>query len=96
MQKLLRKLLRRKYAYRRLLLSEDGIPNADAEIVLADLAKFCKANQSTAVVSQKSQQVDPVASALAEGRREVWLRIMAHLHLDERTKLNLNEGEDDG
>lgn len=96
MERLLRKVLRRKYAYRRLLLSEDGIPNADAEIVLADLAKFCKANQSTAVVSQKSQQVDPVASALAEGRREVWLRIMAHLHLDERVKLNLNEGDDDG
>jgi len=96
MQKLLQKVLNRKYAYRRLFLTDDGDPNAEAEVVLADLAKFCKANQSTAVVSQKSQQVDPIASALAEGRREVWLRIMAHLHLDERLKLNLNEGDYDG
>jgi hypothetical protein len=93
MQKLLAKILKRKYAYRRLFLGEDGL-NGDGQIVLADLAKFCKAYSSTAVVSPVSRQVDPVASALAEGRREVWLRIMAHLHIDEKVAFNLNQNED--
>jgi hypothetical protein len=30
---------------------------------------------------------------MAEGRREVWLRIMAHLHLEDRIVLNLNEDD---
>jgi hypothetical protein len=93
MEKLLARILKRKYAYRRLFLGEDGL-NGDGQIVLADLAKFCKATSSTAVVSPISRQVDPVASALAEGRREVWLRIMAHLHIDEKVVFNLNQNED--
>lgn len=94
MKKLLEKILRRRYAYRRLFLGEDGL-SADGQIVLADLAKFCRATQSTAVVSPISRSVDPIASAMAEGRREVWLRITAHLHIDERVIFNLNEEEKD-
>lgn len=90
--KLLEKLRKRKYAYRRLFLGDDGL-NADGEVVLADLAKFCRANSSTAVVSPVSRAVDPIATAMAEGRREVFLRIVAHLHLDERVKINLNEDD---
>lgn len=90
--KLLEKLRKRKYAYRRLFLGDDGL-NADGEIVLADLAKFCRVNSSTAVVSPVSRAVDPIASAMAEGRREVFLRISAHLHLEERVKINLNEDD---
>lgn len=42
--------------------------------VLADLAKFCRAEEST---------FDPDARihAVHEGRREVWLRIQRHLRL---------------
>jgi hypothetical protein len=94
-EKLLAKIRRRKYAYRRMFLGENGELTADGEAVLADLAKFCKATSSTAVVSPISQKVDPVASALAEGRREVWLRIMAHLHIDDRVIFNLNQSEAD-
>lgn len=90
--KLLEKLRKRKYAYRRLFLGDDGL-NADGEVVLADLAKFCRANSSTAVVSPVSRAVDPIATAMAEGRREVFLRISAHLHLEERVKINLNEDD---
>lgn len=93
MEKLLARIRKRKYAYRRLFLGEDGL-NADGQIVLADLAKFCKATSSTAVVSPISQRVDPIASALAEGRREVWLRIMAHLHIDDRVVFNLTDKEE--
>jgi hypothetical protein len=45
-----------------------------AEAVLADLAKFCRATESTF-------HPDPRAHAAAEGRREVWLRIQHHLKL---------------
>ena len=94
-EKLLAKIRRRKYAYRRMFLGENGELTADGHAVMADLAKFCKATSSTAVVSPISQKVDPVASALAEGRREVWLRIMAHLHIDDRVIFNLNQSEAD-
>jgi hypothetical protein len=95
MKDLLAKLRRRRYAYRRLFLGENGL-NADGQTVLADLAKFCRANSSTAVVSPISRSVDPIATAMAEGRREVWLRIMAHLHLEDRVVINLNEEKNDG
>lgn len=93
MMDLLAKLRRRKYAYRRMFLGENGL-NADGEVVLADLAKFCRANNSTAIVSPVSRSVDPIAMAMAEGRREVWLRIMAHLHVDERVVFNLNKEDE--
>lgn len=89
---LLAKLRRRRYAYRRMFLGDNGL-NADGQIVLADLAKFCRANNSTAIVSPVSRSVDPIAMAMAEGRREVWLRLMAHLHIDERVIFNLDEGD---
>ena len=92
---LLAKLRRRRYSYRRLFLGEDGL-NADGQVVLADLAKFCRANSSTAIVSPVSRSVDPIAMAMAEGRREVWLRLMAHLHIDERVVFNLNEEDTNG
>lgn len=44
--------------------------------VLADLAKFCRAQESTF-------HPDARVHAVAEGRREVWLRIAQHLNLSE-------------
>lgn len=40
--------------------------------VLADLAKFCRANETTF-------HTDPRLHAVLEGRREVYLRILDHL-----------------
>lgn len=42
--------------------------------VLADLAPFCRAAESCF-------DADPRLHAVAEGRREVWLRITRHLNL---------------
>jgi hypothetical protein len=42
--------------------------------VLKDLAKFCRAHESTF-------HKDPRAHAVMEGRREVWLRIQNQLNL---------------
>lgn len=44
--------------------------------VLRDLAKFCRANETCF-------HTDARAHAVAEGRREVWLRIQQHLHLSD-------------
>jgi hypothetical protein len=95
MQKLLAKIRQRKYAYRRLFLSDDGSLNPDGEKVITDLKKFCRANASTAIVSPIRGAIDPIAMAMAEGRREVFLRIMAHLHIEDRVIFNLNEDNQD-
>lgn len=46
------------------------------EKVLDDLAKFCRANESTF-------HADPRIHAVLEGRREVWLRIAQHMNLSD-------------
>lgn len=61
-------------AYRQLFDPQDR----NAQAVLKDLAKFCRANESCF-------HTDPRAHAVAEGRREVWLRILDH------TQLNIEE-----
>ena len=53
-----------------------AFPNPESSEVLKDLARFCRANVSCF-------DPDPRKHALAEGRREVWLRIMQHLNLTE-------------
>ena len=94
--RVIHRILRRRLAYRRLFFDASGNINRDAEIVLADLRRFCRATGSTAVVSPVSKSIDPIAMAMAEGRREVWLRLMAHLHVDEKQVFNLVEADQDG
>lgn len=50
-----------------------GVP---AEEVLQDLAKFCRAGDSTF-------DTNPRIEGIMQGRREVWLRISRHLHMTE-------------
>jgi hypothetical protein len=45
-----------------------------AKVVLTDLARFCRAHESTA-------HENTHLAARLDGRREVWLRIAHHLHL---------------
>jgi hypothetical protein len=61
-------LMGRRTAYQQVFQGVHG------EKVLADLAKFCRAHQSTA-------HADPHVAARLDGRREVWLRIAEHLNL---------------
>lgn len=65
-------LEQRRLAYLRTFLTED----ADNQAVLADLALFCRAEESTF-------HPDPRIAAQLDGRREVYLRIMQHLKLSE-------------
>lgn len=68
LDKLRRLLGERRYAYQKTF---NG-PLAD--VVLKDLARFCRAHQSTFNENDR-------AHVLAEGRREVWLRLEHHLKL---------------
>lgn len=90
----IQRFLYRKRDYQSLFLTPNGTPTAAGERVLKDLARFCRANQSTAVVSPVTRSVDPVASALAEGRREVYLRITRHLYLDESYLTKLEQANE--
>ncbi len=51
------------------------------EKVVADLAKFCRANSSTF-------HTDPRLEGIMQGRREVWLRIANHLNMTEEELYN--------
>lgn len=68
-------LFKRRRAYRRVLGASSTDP--DILLILADLAKFCHADKST------SSPFGDRASAVLDGRREVWLRIQQHLNLSE-------------
>lgn len=64
-------LVTRGQAYRIVFGGKD----VHSERVLRDLAKFCRAQDTTF-------HPDPRIHAALEGRREVWLRIQHHLKLD--------------
>lgn len=68
-EKLKRFFIRRQQAYQ-LTFAEGPYTN----VVLKDLANFCRATES-------AFHPDPRAHAVLEGRREVWLRIEKHLKL---------------
>lgn len=48
---------------------------------MEDLARYCYANKPTLKVSHVTQQSDPLAMAFAEGRRDVFNRIVAMCNL---------------
>ena len=62
----------RQIVYRRTFT---GVPGSPVHLVLKDLARFCRAHESTFHPTNEK-----VADNLA-GRREVWLRIQEHLNL---------------
>lgn len=74
-------LFARRYAYRA------TFKGPLAETVLLDLAQFCRATRSTF-------HEDARAHAVAEGRREVWLRIQEHLRMTENDLWSLYDGRD--
>jgi hypothetical protein len=63
-------LITRSQAYRQIFKGIYG------ERVLTDLARFCRANESTF-------NPDARAEGVLQGRREVWLRIQKHLKLSD-------------
>lgn len=92
-EKTVRRILFRRQAYRRLFMDGDKL-SKDAEIVIADLLKFCRYHQSITVVSPVSRITDVPASFQAEGRREVLARIQDHLHVDDADLIKLEKQHD--
>ncbi|HEJ9371212.1 GTP-binding protein [Klebsiella oxytoca] len=88
-----RLILRRARAFRKVF----GVPGSrtkEQEIVLAVLGRFCRANKSSVTVSPIHRQVDPLATCVAEGRREVLNRISDYIQLDQEELIRIiNEAE---
>lgn len=59
--------------FRKAIAYKGAFSTVDGKEVLKDLARFCHADRTSLVVS--NGKIDPIATAVAEGRREVWLRI---------------------
>lgn len=80
-------LFRRRAAYSA-VFAGTGDLSPHAAIVLADLRKACYVDRTTA-------HADAHATAVAEGRRQVWLHIQHRLRLTEAQILAATESIDD-
>ena len=87
MMDLFTRLWNRRNNYRKVFGTPEGLR------VLADLREFCRADTSCVVVS-KDGKIDTHATVLAEGRREVWLRITETLNLSDEALLKIKEMND--
>lgn len=91
MRAFIKRLTSRRAAYQRTFLGDDDKPHRDAEIVLADLRRFCYYDRTTLKVSPVTGLSDPLAMAHAEGRRETFMRIAQFMNLDDSTIQRLTE-----
>ncbi len=87
----IRRLLRRNTSYKDCFQEADGktLTLAGA-YVIKDLARFCGAYKSNMPTNGQGS-VDTHAMAVAEGRRQVYLRIVAQLSVTEADILKANE-----
>lgn len=83
--KLRDRIFKQRNAYR------DTFNGPAGKQVLADLAQFCRARQTPAVVSPVTQTIDPIATGVAIGRLEVWHRIVQNIHLSDADLMRLVE-----
>ena len=82
----------RRHAYRSLFERNERKPK-QIENVMEDLREFCSAEKTCATYNANGQY-DTHASAVREGRREVYLRIFEILKIDDETLQNMKELED--
>lgn len=73
----------RQVFWRKEVHGEEGNLTPEAKRVLKELSLFCRADRSC-VVFDKQGQVDTHATAVLEGRREVWLKIVQTLHITDQ------------
>lgn len=76
---------RRDYLRQRAQSYRAAFEGPGGKIVLADLARFCRATQSTFHPDQRMSDV-------LVGRNEVWLRIQEHLRLTDDELWELRKG----
>ncbi|SDV49198.1 Bbp19 family protein [Chitinasiproducens palmae] len=92
----IRLLLGRRKAYAGCFLDERGGLTESGRAVMADLRRFCRVETSSVTVSPVSRTVDTHATMVAEGRREVYNRLLNVLHLTEYDIHNLVDRPADG
>lgn len=85
-------------AIRRLLLDPRGHLNRDARILAVELRKMCGpgAGVSFSNITQydRAGAVDPIGTAQAAARREIWDHFVKLLHLEPPEAVNLREEEE--
>jgi hypothetical protein len=77
-------LRKKRLAYLRTFCGPGETPHVNAEAVLADLRKFCGVTKPGIVIPAKTGMVDSHATAYLAGQRDVYLRIIGFLSIDER------------
>lgn len=82
-------------AYKACFVGQDGRLTAAGERVLRDLDYQGYMHRTTVKVSPITRTVDPIASALAEGRRDLVRRIWAYIELDPTAHPLTKETNDD-
>jgi hypothetical protein len=82
------RILRRRSHYRAVFH-----PSASRDAVLADLARFCRADRIPIVLG-KDGHTDIYATGIEAGRQEVLKRILAHLDVDDSQLLRMKEEAD--
>lgn len=85
-------ILRKRVAYRT-VFTPGGEMTIASKAVLADLRRFCRGAGSPAQLSQISGMVDPMATGIAIGRQEVWLRIQQNIHMSDADLYRLVESD---
>jgi hypothetical protein len=85
----------RRAAYQRTFCGDGTTPHVSAQRVLADLRRFANIEGSGLVVSPVSKMTDPFASMYRAGARDVVLRILMHLGIDEAQAFPTEETRDE-
>ena len=81
---------RKQIAIRRLLLNQKGQLNPDARVLAVELKKLCG---GALTQYDRAGAVDPVATAAAAQRGEIWDHFVRLLHLEPYEAANLREEE---
>jgi len=89
------RMIGRRKAYRTAFLDDQGNLTRHGRVVMEDLARFCRARQSSVTVSPISRTVDTHATMVAEGRREVFNRLQYYLNLTDDQLMQIKERADD-
>lgn len=93
-------LMRKREAYRRIFYGPDGNLTKDGEIVMKDLRSFCRRKSILVRLISDIRlmlmgSVDPYAMANANGRREVYDRILKYLYLPDEKEINLETPDEE-
>lgn len=83
-----------KRAFDTIFLDGDGKPRPEAQVLLGLMRDFCHADTATMHYAPNGT-VDPLASAAAEGRRDVWRLFQFYLQVSESELVDIDRAARD-